>query len=1140
MNLFSNNLNFNKENILYNIPDGVDCFAVFELLKHFNNTLVILRDDVRLERFSKSLKIIDNKINIIEFPAWDCLPFDKNSPNQKIIGRRVKALFNLLNLNNKKTIVLTTVSSLVQKIPHADYIKKSSLKIEVGKSFILRDLTNFLESNGYIRTGTVREDSEYSIKGGIVDVFQPGETLPIRIDFFGNEIDSIKSFDPINQLSIDKLNIVNFYPGNEIILNDTSVDIFRRKYREIFGANGYDNSIYQLVSEYKRVNGIEQYLSLFHEKLTSIFNYLSDFSIILDKEFDAVLESKFEDINDFYNARKEDINGNEKKYNLLPLDNLYFSKGDIKNFFDQKVIIKFDSNQSDKIDLDITANINPGVNFSTLRIKGENPIVELLSLLKIHKKIVIISNSIGGIRRISSLIKAQNGSVKLTEVLNPFNIDLDFSCAVYPLEKGFKLDDTLFVTEEDLFGLRVGRPSSKIKKAENFLRDITSLTIGDLLVHVEHGIGKYDGLETVNSGNIERDCLKIIYSGNDRLYLPVENIELVSRYGSGTNVNLDKLGSSHWQARKAIAKKRIKEIADELIKIAASRQTAKTKPLEFPSDEYNQFCSRFSFTPTEDQFCAIRDVENDLKSGKLMDRLICGDVGYGKTEIALRASFMTSMAGFQVALIAPTTLLVKQHVKNFKERFRGFPVKINELSRFIKPNQSAIVRNEIRTGETQIIIGTHSLLSKKIEFNNLSLLIIDEEQHFGVSQKEYLKSLRSSMHVLTLTATPIPRTLQMSLSGVRSMSLITTPPVDRLSIRTFVSNWDNVLIKEAIRRETHRGGLTFCVVPRIKDLDKMYKMITTLLPNIKIATAHGKMKVEEIDNSMMDFSEGKADLLLSTNIIESGLDIPSANTLIVYNSDKFGLSQLYQMRGRVGRGRVRAYAYLTTDENKLITSDARKRLEVMQTLDNLGAGFSLASYDMDIRGAGNLLGEEQSGHIKEVGIELYQSLLKNAIEIQTIGKSQDSFEWSPQIQIGISSKIPESYITDITVRLSIYRRIAFLKTEEEIDNIKFELLDRFGVLPVEVLTLLEIILIKQLCKLSNIFKIDVGNNGISLKFYKDTFSNPEKLLRYISHNANKLILKPDQSVVILKNLSNKKDRIKLVKEELIIISNLAN
>ena len=427
MNIFSENLNFNRENILYNIPDGVDCFAVFELVKHFNNILVILRDDVRLERFSKSLKIIDNKINVIEFPAWDCLPFDKNSPNQKIIGRRVKALFNLLNLSNKKTIVLTTVSSLVQKIPNAEYIRESSLKIEVGKSFILHDLIKFLEGNGYIRTGTVREDSEYSIKGGIVDVFQPGETLPIRIDFFGNEIESIKSFDPINQISINKLNNANFYPGNEIILSEASVDLFRRKYRESFGTSEYDNSLYQLVSEKKRVTGIEQYLSLFHKELTSIFSYLRDFSIILDKEFGAVLESKFEDINDFYNARKEDVTGEGKKYHLLPVNNLYLSKCDIKKFFSENVVITFDSNQSEKTDLDITANINPGVNFSTLRIKGENPISELLSLLKIHKKIVITSNSIGGIKRLSSLIKAQNESVKLTEGSNPFHVDLNFS-----------------------------------------------------------------------------------------------------------------------------------------------------------------------------------------------------------------------------------------------------------------------------------------------------------------------------------------------------------------------------------------------------------------------------------------------------------------------------------------------------------------------------------------------------------------------------------------------------------------------------------------------------------------------------------------------------------------------------------------
>ena len=1140
MNLFSDKPNFNKNNILYNISDGIDCFVVFEILRFYNKILVVLRDDVRLERFSKSLNTLNSKLNIIEFPSWDCLPFDKNSPNQKIIGKRVRALFKLINLDESKAVVLTTVGSILQKIPKSQYILDSSLKVEVGKNCIQNDIIKFLENNGYSRTSTVREDSEYSIRGGIIDVFPPGVQNPVRIDFFGDEVDSIRSFDPINQLSIENINHINFYPGSEINLNDESINLFRSNYRKTFDNRIYDNSLYQSVSDKKRVNGIEQYLSLFHDELTSFFSYLEDFLVILDKDYNAVLENKIEDILDFYNARKEDANLEGKKFNLLPIDSLYFSKKQIHKFFDEKWVVEVNQNQNDKSEFNFVANISPGVNFTSLRAQGENPIIELISLLKIHKKIIITCNSSGALNRVKSLIQAHDNSLKVNDEKYPFDTPQNIVGIVYPLERGFKIDETLFITEEDLFGIKFGRPHSKTKRAENFLRDITSLSVGDLLVHVEHGIGRYESLETVKSSDIERDCLKIIYSGNDRLYLPVENIELISRYGSGEKINLDKLGSSNWQARKAIAKKRIKEIADKLIKIAAARQTTKIKPLDFPYEEYESFCSRFLFTPTEDQFSAIRDVENDLKSGCLMDRLICGDVGYGKTEIALRASFMASMSGFQVALIAPTTLLVKQHVKNFKERFKGFPIKISELSRFIKSRESAVIKDEIETGETQIIIGTHSLLSKKIKFNSLSLLIIDEEQHFGVSQKEYLKSLRSSMHVLTLTATPIPRTLQMSLAGVRSMSLITTPPVDRLSIRTFVSNWDNVLLKEAIKREIHRGGLIFCVAPRIKDLPKIYDTLKSLLPDIKISTAHGKMKVEDIDKSMMEFSEGRVNILLSTNIIESGLDIPLANTLIVYNSDKFGLSQLYQMRGRVGRGKVRAYAYLTTKENKLITSDARKRLDVMQTLDNLGAGFSLASYDMDIRGAGNLLGEEQSGHIKEVGIELYQSLLKSAVEIETIGKSQESIEWSPQIQIGISSKIPESYISDITIRLSIYRRIAFLESEEEIENIKFELIDRFGDLPLEVHTLLEIILIKQLCKISNIFKIDVGNNGIGIKFYQDKFSNPEKLLNYISKNPDKIIVKPDQSVVILRNFSDKKNRINLVKEELKAISELAS
>ena len=1137
MKLFSNDLILKKKNIVSNLPDGADCLAAAELCDHFSKILIILRDDVRLSRFSQSLRIITNNIDIIEFPAWDCLPFDKNSPNQKLVGKRVRALSSLANPNSKKTIILSTIGSVIQKIPNQDFIKNSSKSIQSGQNISQRELINFFENNGYMRTNTVREDSEYSFRGSILDVYPPGEKHPVRIDFFGDVIDSLRVFDPISQLSLHNINFISFNAGNEIILTDHSVELFRRNHRELFNEE-YDKSLYSNISQKIRTNGIEHYLSMFHESLATIFDHIGDVHVILDKEHSPILDTKFEEINDFYNARKDDYNIEGKRFNLLSPQHLYIDKKKLLEILDKRVVIEFNSFTSGEKNSSIYLNIKPGIDFSIAKIQGENTVKELLTLTEIHSRILVCCNSNGSLQRIKGII---NGIAKddiINEIKNISQLKDNFSCIVYPLEKGFKINNTLFVSEEDLFGVKFGRPTVKSKKAENFLRDITSLTTGDLLVHVEHGIGKYEGLETIKSNDLERDCLKLLYSGNDRLYVPVENIELISRYGSGTDASLDKLGSSGWQARKANAKKRIKEIADELIKVAASRETTKIKPLEFPSDEYERFCSRFSYTPTEDQQLAIQDVENDLLSGRLMDRLICGDVGYGKTEIALRSSFMAAMAGYQVAVIAPTTLLVKQHVVNFQERFRGFPIKVSELSRFVKSKDSKLVKHEIETGETQIIIGTHSLLSKKIVFNNLLLLIIDEEQHFGVAQKEYLKSIRQSMHVLTLTATPIPRTLQMSLSGVRTMSLITTPPVDRLSIRTFVSTWDNVTLKEAIKREIHRGGLVFCVVPRIKDLNKVHDKLIELLPDLKIATAHGRMSVEEIDKSMIGFSQGKANILLSTNIIESGLDIPLANTIIVYNADKFGLSQLYQLRGRVGRGKARAYAYLIINDDSLLTNNARKRLEVMQTLDNLGAGFSLASYDMDIRGAGNLLGEEQSGHIKEVGIELYQSLLKAAIEINSVEGNLNINEWSPQIQIGVSSKIPESYIEDVSLRLSMYRRIAVLKSEEEIEIIKQELVDRFGNLPKEVSTLLEIINIKQYCKNTNVYKIDAGKNGINLKFYNDIFPKPENLLKYITKNSERILVNSDQSIIIKKNMSNKNERIRLVKEELKMISDL--
>ncbi|NBW05546.1 MAG: transcription-repair coupling factor, partial [Alphaproteobacteria bacterium] len=690
--------------------------------------------------------------------------------------------------------------------------------------------------------------------------------------------------------------------------------------------------------------------------------------------------------------------------------------------------------------------------------------------------------------------------------------------AVWPIEDGFILPGLAVITEKDIYGSRIARPQGKRRRGENFLREVSSLSTGDLVVHVDHGIGRYEGLERITTGGADHECLLIVYAGGDKLFLPVENIDLLSRYGKeGGEGQLDKLGGAGWQSRKAKIKGRIKDIAEQLIKIAAQRQRARAESLVPEDGSYAEFCARFAFTETEDQSNAIEDVMADLASGRASDRLICGDVGFGKTEVALRAAFIAAMAGYQVALVAPTTLLARQHGKVFIDRFNGFPVKIGVLSRMTPAAEAKQLRADIASGEVQIAIGTHALLAKTINFNNLGLLIVDEEQHFGVGQKERLKELRGDIHVLTLSATPIPRTLQMALSGVRDMSLIATPPVDRLAVRTFVGPWDGVVLREAVQREVFRGGQVFVVCPRIDDMQRVYDRVRALVPDARILSAHGQMPAAELDQVMTRFADGEADILLSTNIVESGIDIPSANTMIIHRADMFGLSQLYQLRGRVGRGRQRAYAYLTSDPNRLLTPHARRRLEVMQTLDTLGAGFTLASYDMDIRGAGNLLGDEQSGHVREVGVELYQEMLRQAVDAARTGSDEREEKqalWTPQINLGVEIRLPESYVPDLTVRLSLYRRIASLADPADTDSLLAELVDRFGPLPDSVKNLFAVIELKQMCRRTNVEKIDAGPKGLSVAFKDNYFGRPEQLIGWIAGQAGRVQLRADHRLVV--------------------------
>ncbi len=741
----------------------------------------------------------------------------------------------------------------------------------------------------------------------------------------------------------------------------------------------------------------------------------------------------------------------------------------------------------------------------------------LPSFGKTRRKIVLASYTAGARERLSGLL--EDHGLKGLKAADSWQEALgakgEAALIVLPLDHGFNAPDVAVLTEQDMLGDRLVRRKKRRKSADAFLAELAALTPGDLVVHMEHGIGRYEGLTSVMVGKAPHDCVALTYASGDKLYVPVENIDVLSRYGGGGDAaTLDKLGGEAWQRRKARMKERIREIAGELIKTAAIRATRAGQVAEADDSAFPQFVDRFPYEETDDQDRAIAEVLEDLESGKPMDRLVCGDVGFGKTEVALRAAFVAAMAGYQVALICPTTLLARQHYRNFIERFHGFPIEIGRLSRLVPAAEAKATKEGIEKGTVDIVIGTHALLSKSLKFKKLGLVVVDEEQHFGVAHKEKLKALKEDVHVLTLTATPIPRTLQMAMSGLRELSVIQTPPVDRLAVRTYVAPWDAVVMREALLREHYRGGQSFLVAPRIADLPELEEWLREEVPEVKAVTAHGQMSPTEVEERMSAFYDRKYDVLLSTTIVESGLDIPSANTLIVHRADRFGLAQLYQLRGRVGRAKTRAYAYLTTPPDRSLTEGADKRLQVLANLDSLGAGFQLASHDLDIRGAGNLLGDEQSGHIREVGFELYQSMLEDAILDLKSGASERREEFTPQINVEAPILIPEIYVPDLDLRMGLYRRLGELEDRQEVEAFGAELIDRFGKLPQETKNLLQIVETKINCKKARIAKLDVGAKGAVITFAPDGFPDLAGLLAYVERLKGAAKLRPDSKLVI--------------------------
>ncbi len=1136
-------LNDTGKVLLGGIPDGVDALALAELVSMAGSTgggahLHVARDDRRMEQLRAVLSVIVPEMEIIPFPAWDCLPYDRVSPNADVLGDRMHALSRLKSGFDKGALILTTVNAVLQRVPPRDAVGGAGLSLKAGIRVALDELALALEARGFGRTGTVREPGEFAFRGGIVDIFPPASSRPVRLDLFGDEIEKLRFFDASSQRSEEDCPEIALEPVSELSLDDGSVARFREGYRALFGA-GSGDPVYEAVSEGQRTAGVEHWLPLFYGRMETLFDYLPGAPVTIDHHGDDAVAARLETIADFYDARKSFADArrgsksDESVYNPLPPDRLYLSENDWKtaiHTLPNGWFSPFAAAPETETARIVDCGGRRGQEFAAARLAatgakdtGEadsvfDAVVGALSrALERGERVAIAGYTAGSAERLATLL-GEHGLPAVERVDGWADFlalpERTVGMFVVGLEHGFTLDGFTLVTEQDILGERMVRSRPRRRQAEAFISHASELSPGDYVVHVEHGIGRFEGLETITAGGAPHDCLRLTYDGGDRLFVPVESVEVLSRYGSADiSASLDRLGGAAWQSRKSRLKKRLQAMADELIRIAAQRALAPARKIVAASSAYEEFCARFPWQETDDQQTAIVDVLDGLSAGRPMDRLVCGDVGFGKTEIALRAAFATVMGGGQVAVVAPTTLLCRQHVATFRNRFQGFPVRIGQLSRMVGAREAADTRKGIADGTVDIAIGTHALLGKSIQFKDLALLIIDEEQHFGVAHKERLKKLRTDVHVLTLTATPIPRTLQMALTGVKEMSIIATPPVDRLAVRTFVTPFDSVIIREAIQRERFRGGQIFYVCPRIQHLEEVEAALRELVPDVRIAVAHGQMTPTALEDVMNRFYDGAVDLLLSTQIVESGLDIPTANTLIVHRADMLGLAQLYQLRGRIGRSKQRGYCYLTLPPDGKMTEAAIRRLEVMQSLDALGAGFTLASHDLDIRGAGNLLGDEQSGHIREVGVELYQHMLEEAVA-EARGLSVAGQDWSPQINIGTPVLIPEGYVTDLDARLGLYRRLAALEEAGEVDGFAAELIDRFGPIPDEVENLLQVIAIKQLCRRAGVETLDAGPKGAVIRFHNDEFANPVALVQFIQAQSGQASVRPDHRLVL--------------------------
>ena len=1108
----------------------------------------IAADEAQARSLAEAAQYFAPEIAVLVVPAWDCLPYDRASPSLKAAADRLAALAALAEKPAGAQLVVTTVGAITQRTLPPSRLAALSARLRPGGQVARDALAMKLRANGYVRVDTVVEPGEFAVRGGLIDLMPAGAEHGYRLDFFGDEIETIRRFHPASQRSLGPADGFDLLPVSEVLLDEGRIKAFRNGWLERFGATATADPLYEAVSDGRRLSGMEHWLPLFEPELVTLFDWLGDDAVILrDTGADKAAADRFDAIRDYHENRTAALSQKKGSYRPLPTDALYLAPDE----WQQRLTAHRVHLASPHAVPDGTLNAfdcdaAPARDFAPERVAQANGGAPVYAAIKAHveqlqaagARVILASYSAGARDRLQGLL-ADEGVARLAQA-DHWQAALGQAAAgaivltVLPLDHGFTRTEPLgriaVLTEQDMLGDRLVRKKRSGRKADAFMAELAQLAPGDLIVHRDHGIGRYDGLIAIPIGGKPHDCVALSYDGGDKLYVPVENIDVLTRYGSDSEgVGLDRLGGVAWSTRKARMKNRIREIAGELLATAAARALRTGEPVQIDAHGYAAFVDRFPYAETDDQLRAIADVVDDLTSGRPMDRLVCGDVGFGKTEVALRAAYAGALSGMQVAVVCPTTLLARQHFQNFRERFAGLPVEVRQLSRLVPAGEAKATREGLADGTIDIVVGTHAILAKGVEFKRLGLVIVDEEQRFGVVHKERLKALKADVHVLTLTATPIPRTLQMALTGLREMSVIATPPVDRLAVRTYVMPFDEVVIREALLREHYRGGQSFIVVPRISDIVDIEEFLRLDVPEVKPVIAHGQMAPSEVEERMSAFYDKRYDVLLSTTIIESGLDIPSANTLIVHRADRFGLAQLYQIRGRVGRGKTRAYAYLTTAAGETITEGAEKRLQVLSQLDTLGAGFQLASHDLDQRGAGNLLGDEQSGHIKEIGFELYQSMLEEAIleaKAEAAGMKPPAEAFSPQITAEVPILIPEHYVPDLNVRMALYRRLNEMTGRPDIDSLAAEMIDRFGKLPSEVENLLAVIEIKLACLAAGVAKLEAGRKGGLVTFQNDRFANAEGLMSYMQRLGDRAKLRPDNKLFIAAEWGDDRARLK--------------